>query len=131
MFFLGGITLKLFSLLLCLILLAGCEQGANNPDLQRLTKELDQTLQEAHQFFEGATSTGNELATKEVEKLFTFEYRVEELDSSLSPEEMQEQLQALGQERWECFHAEPQAKSLRFFCKRRPKTYLRYIPKLL
>lgn len=123
--------MKLSSLLLCLVFLFGCEQGADNPELQRLTKELDKTLQEAHQFFEGATSTGNELATKEVEKLFTFEYRVEELNNTLSPEEMQEKLQELGQDRWECFHAEPQAKSLRFFCKRRPKTYLRYIPKLL
>lgn len=123
--------MKRFVLLLCLLFLISCDQGSENSEIQRLTKELDQTLQEAHEFFQGATSTGTGMATKEVEKLFTFEYRVEEFENSLTSEELQDKLQELGQERWECFHAEPLAKSLRFFCKRRPKTYLRYIPKLL
>ena len=68
--------------------------------------------------------------TEEISKLSTFEYKVAEFKSNITNEELQTKLEELGQERWDCFHVERQTFTLTFFCKRRPKTYLRYIPKL-
>ena len=75
--------------------------------------------------------TGSELSTRsteEVQKLFQFEYFVEDIPLDLDAEEMQIRLQDLGKKRWDCFNMEHVAKgSIRVFCKRRPDSYLQYM----
>ena len=70
------------------------------------------------------------LTTDELNKLSAFEYHVAEIKRDLSIEELEKELSALGLERWECFEIEQLEKSYRIFCRRRPQTYLRYIPRM-
>ena len=71
----------------------------------------------------------SELTQDELSKLFTFEYKVLELDSKLTSDEIEAKLTDLGKEMWDCFAVTPSESVIKLFCKRRPKTYLRYIPR--
>ncbi len=76
------------------------------------------------------TSEAADSAGEEVNKVFTFEYRVLDIPQAASRAHIERELNAAGQEMWECFDMKEYGDSFRFFCKRRPKTYLRYIPRL-
>lgn len=125
--------LKSIVILVIFINFLGCN---NNEKIDKVKKDLEQTIQKANKNIQELTSEYankdklNELTTEEVEKLFTYEYKVLELDNSLSASEIEEQLQTLGKERWECFNVISEQKSYKVFCKRKPKTYLRYIPRV-
>lgn len=67
------------------------------------------------------------LAKEEVEKLFTIEYKVLTVAADLPADELEQKLQALGRERWECFHTYPVGGELRIMCRRRPQSYLRML----
>ncbi len=70
---------------------------------------------------------------EEVDKLFRWEYRVQDLPADLSAEDMEKRLAALGADGWECFSIVPGHSSTRTTCKRRPKsaiTYLKFLPGL-
>ena len=70
---------------------------------------------------------------EEVDKLFRWEYRVQDLPVDLSAEDMEKRLAALGVDGWECFSIVPGTSSTRTTCKRRPKsaiTYLKFLPGL-
>ena len=70
---------------------------------------------------------------EEVDKLFRWEYRVQDLPADLSAEDMEKRLAALGTDGWECFSIVPGPSSTRTTCKRRPKsaiTYLKFLPGL-
>ncbi len=76
----------------------------------------------------------SEKAQKEIEKLFTFQYKIVEYSDSLSAAELEKKLNKLGKERWDCFYVSHIKKNnqgkIRIFCKRKPKTYLRYVPRV-
>lgn len=78
---------------------------------------------------EGADSV-QKSASEEVGKLFVLEYKVIEYASTEPAESIEAALAALGAERWDCFHVEQRPDALRFYCKRTPKTFLRYIPRV-
>jgi hypothetical protein len=102
--------------------------------IDQLKKELDATVNDALKKIEGLGSETDKLhasATEEVEKLFMFEYKVAEIPLRAEKDEVNEKLSALGKDRWDCFYVEPKKDVLRFYCKRRPLSYLRYVPKLL
>lgn len=113
---------------ICLLFLLTACNTDSSPEAEALLKEMNRALESVK-----GSIGGNELdslASQEVEKLFVFEYKVIELESEESIDQLNEQLTELGKERWDCFHIEEQAKKIRLFCKRRPKTYLRYIPRV-
>lgn len=70
------------------------------------------------------------LAGDEIEKLHALEYRVEEIPWSSEIDELNQRLAELGRDRWDCFHLERAFDVNRIYCKRRPKSYLRYIPRV-
>lgn len=111
-----------------LLLLPSCKRPDSNDGI--IPKGIKQSIRSAKDTVADLTSDGSEMAQGEVEKLFVFEYKVVEFQMDLPASELQESLTLLGRERWDCFHVEPQELSNRFFCKRRPKTYLRYIPRV-
>ena len=121
-------------LALSLVLSVGGCQDQKGPDgLQKLTEEFSRTVQSAKEQFEKIAPQRQEIEQKagaETEKLFTFEYRVQEIGKDVKPAEIQARLAALGKDRWDCFHIEPRKDALLLFCKRQPKTYLRYIPRV-
>ena len=106
------------------IFLLGCK--ITDEEYQSIKGQIDN----AGSTLSNYTQSGKETASDEVEKLFIFEYEVFEYDLDMASSEQTEALTALGKERWECFHVQPTTESLRFYCKRRPRTYLRLIPRV-
>jgi hypothetical protein len=70
-----------------------------------------------------------QIKTKEqVEKLHQWEYLVEEVPLAAgSAGSLEARLQALGQQRWDCFNIQTQGALLQVACKRRPATALSYL----
>ena len=123
------------SRILLLIILAvglwGCD--TSSPDVRKLTDEFSRTVDDARKRLSDLTPSKDDirsLTTDELAKLAVFEYKVIDIKKDTSTQDMQEVLAALGQERWECFDTQDYRESLRFFCKRRPQTYLRYVPRM-
>lgn len=109
-----------------IILLSSCEhveKVTSNGD--RIAKKLAQDL--------GLNETDpgdiEQLAREEVDKLMQVEYLVEELPANISGANLQSKLSALGGERWDCFgiHLSADGTHLKVLCKRKPKSYLRYL----
>lgn len=126
-----------------LLLLPGCgssqEQPAATPSpqarssLEQISDELSAALEKASRKVSEIAPSGEQVkqsATGEVEKLYIFEYKVAEFSLDATAGEIESELNSLGKERWECFASERTEKNLRVMCKRRPKTYLRYIPRM-
>ena len=110
--------------------LPGCENRDTKQQLSQLSADLKHTLDEAKQAVSDLAPDTSKLSARtneEIEKLFRFEYKVEELDIKSSREALEEALVKLGLDRWDCFHLESNATALRIFCKRMPRTYLRYM----
>lgn len=110
------------------IALTGCQQQ-EEMTLDEVQKSLSKTLDQAGKTLGEITERSRrvpDIAQSEVEKIVSFEYRVMKISKTDEPELMEAELAALGEQRWDCFHVEPQGLDLLFFCKRRPKSYLRY-----
>ena len=96
-------------------------QGLSDSAVEHLNKAAEDLLKKA------------ENPVDEYKKLKQFEYKVFRVNFESSVQSIQDQLSALGEERWDCFHVEKllnkESKSveLTFFCKRRPATPLRYL----
>ena len=121
--------------LLLPLCLSGCDSRTGKKELNRLTEDVQEAIDLAQQKFDDVSPDGSKLhraASDEIEKLFSYEYTIKELDPSLSTTQLQAELDMLGMERWDCFSIQNINAQLRIICKRRPKTYLRYlIPDLL
>lgn len=101
--------------------------------LDELTSTLSSALNKTTDRVRELSPRADELkgmTTDEVNKLFAFEYRVQELPVTSTASEIEQAIAALGNERWECFDVESRKETLLIFCKRRPQTYLRYIPRV-
>ena len=100
---------------------------------QQVNKVIGESLEGIKAELRKLQPQANELSNQaqgEVEKLFSFEYEVAEFPETLSAEELEIELLNLGKDRWECFQVLHINKNLRAICRRVPKTYLRYIPRL-
>jgi hypothetical protein len=106
----------------------GCEQ------IPSTGEELEKTFQDAKSKVESLTPSRRDiegLASGEIEKLFTIEYKIIEVPKEDTALQIEESLSQYGRKRWECFHVDASGEYLRFFCKRRTKSYLRYIGSVL
>lgn len=113
--------------------LVSCGDSDEPSKLQKLTEDLQQVAKETKDALTELvpdTQGVKEGTQQEIEKLFIFEYKIVELAKDSSIQKMEEVLVDLGKDRWECFHIEPVPTGLQVFCKRRPKTPLRYIPRM-
>lgn len=123
--------LKLLFTCIFLLSLSGCkEEHGGSEQFSRLSEDLKETLKDAKRAVAGLapdTSAVQQKTNEEIEKLFRFEYKVEELAKEAPAGEIEASLARLGSDRWDCFHVESTPASLRLFCKRMPRTYLRYL----
>ncbi len=106
-------------------------------NLQSLTEELARRLGISPDDVNAAIGPHGEVlqakTKEEMDKLFRWEYRVQDLSSSMPAEEFERRLGELGSDGWDCFSILPEQRSLRLTCKRRPKsaiTYLKFLPGL-
>lgn len=116
-----------------MLILSACEPPINENELDQLKRELDQSLESAKRKIDELTPSKERISSEtseEFAKLNRFEYKVVEFDKSLPAAELESKLGELGNEAWECFHITTGEKILTVFCKRRPKTYLRYVPRM-
>jgi len=125
--------LKCLIIFIVIFNILGCSKSE---DLEKVKKDLEITINKANKNIKELTQEYTkkekieELTTDEFEKLFTYEYKVSEFSLELSVQEIEEGFQKLGKDRWECFDIEKDEESYKVFCKRKPKTYLRYIPRV-
>lgn len=114
-------------ILICLLSLSACEKSSESADIKTTLDEVKKTLNDL-------SSQTTSVANDELEKLNTFEYLVSELPLSSTTAEISEHLNKLGTDRWDCYQIFKENEYYRFFCRRMPKTYLRYLqylPKFL
>jgi hypothetical protein len=105
-------------------------QHAEDPKVKAVTDGVMKTYQEAKKDIASFTPQVQSMTTEEIEKLFAFEYNVIDIPERANRESIALTLQGLGKERWEVIQIIPQLDgSLRVFVKRRPQSYLRYIPR--
>ena len=129
-------SLFLPSLLAVVLSFSSCDSKKNNDEpgiFGEIAKKVGEEYSDAKQTFNEIAPSANDVkenTSKEVEKLFTFEYKVSEFDINSDSGKLEEELTALGKDMWECFDIIPSEKTIKVFCKRRPKTYLRYLPKM-
>ena len=131
--------LSLFALLFTPLVLA-CAAACSSPPAEKepergtiddLKRSFEETLGDLKKRLnDNVSPLADDLqqkAMQEYEKLSIIEYKVLEADRGMTAAQLQDKLGELGRERWECFAVEPGEKQLRFFCKRRPQSYLRYM----
>lgn len=123
---------KALILTLSLLFLLSCQETAekNMQDLGRHVKQLRDKAGEKIDQLSSSKEQVSEMTSEEFEKLSIFEYKIEELPLKSETAEIEQLLSNLGKQRWECFDVLQTEKTLRIFCKRRPETYLRYIPRI-
>jgi hypothetical protein len=112
--------------------LIGCDAGSK--DVEGVRQQLEALVDKTSRKVESLSSSPEEVSEKasaELEKLFTFEYKVVDFRRDSNSTSIQRALNELGQDRWECFQLIPVDAGIAALCKRRPKTYLRYIPRMV
>jgi uncharacterized lipoprotein NlpE involved in copper resistance len=139
------------SILLFLGILVGCDNqqqmvsSGNNATIPPTVSNtaLDSiidTLSSASEVLAPHAETLEQTTQTEIRKLFRWEYKVVDLDSSTAATDLEGSLNALGNDNWECLPATSigvvtapssySASTLRFYCKRRPRgplSYLRFV----
>ena len=105
-----------------LALAAGCRDAS----LADLTGDAQDVLDEARN---RAQAIG-ELSADELSEIWAIEYRTL-LVPHADLETLDEQLNALGQERWECYHVSDEAQGQRFYFKRPKSTAISNLTHLM
>lgn len=120
------------------LLLVGCNTSSDT--LSKAEESLTSLKVQAKELADSLSLKSKkvtESASQEMNKLFSIEYRVVDLLSTLSGEEIQKELNRLGSERWSCGTPQllasqnPAPEKLRFFCNRPSPTYLRYLKSVI
>lgn len=113
---------------LCLILLL---LSACNHEQEQITKELNQKLKSAIEDL----SKNPTQPIEEIKKLSQLEYKVITFNLETSPDKINDQLNDLGMDRWDCDtgfsrpRTPPTPPEIVIICKRTPETVLRFVPK--
>jgi len=101
--------------------------------IQNLNKHLDTASEHVQGMSVPDTEEIHARTKDEVEKLFRWEYKVQDVPGNPSAESFETTLTTLGDEGWECISFQPIPDGLRVTCKRKPRgalAYLKYIPGL-
>ena len=136
MFLIKRFTRHFLLFALTLTLFAACD--INREKTKQAVSSLESQVNELSNTVQTAVSKAE--APEELKKLQQYEYRIEVFAPDLSVADQTARLNALGKERWECFHIEARSKlsviaqtnnseELVVYCKRHPDTPLRYIPR--
>jgi hypothetical protein len=103
-------------------------------ELSEPKSDLDQYLDLARLTYERALKSGGEIAgqmkdwvKEDVSRIGAWKYKVVDFES-MSPTELEIQLNELGDGRWNCFWVHPTEKGLRMFFKKPSMSYLRAAP---
>ena len=109
-------------------LLAGCDTAA--PSSAKIIADLQGAIGEAQERLNELAPDSEDVqkaAAKEVGRLYAVEYKVVVVDPALSAAALEQQLTALGAERWECGQSFRAADEMRIICRRLPLSYLKLL----
>jgi hypothetical protein len=110
---------------------AAAEAGAEAEELSAAARALDQ-LSSAYDDLAALVDRNPgeavQWAQDDIENLGDWEYRIEEYDAGLPTPDLQAQLNALGEERWEVFWMEATPAGVRVYLKRSSISYLSRLP---
>lgn len=146
-----GAIVQMCTLVLGAFILSGCNDSKNQTQsgavatpgaavsdelsVSKLLGSLTERVQGASGGVQQALGPHGEViqerTKEEVEKLFRWEYRVVDIDSTLPAPDFEKRLSELGNEGWECFDIATVSTTTRVTCKRRPRSaiaYLKFIP---
>ena len=124
---------KLFviSVVLLLLLSSGCSENA--APKSKSNKE-NPYWKKAKELYEKAKESGEivpedmvDWTKEDIKKIGTWEYKIVFFDVE-SDSGLEEELNTLGKERWECFWIEKRENRLTLFLKRPTRSYLKAIP---
>ncbi|MEZ4753643.1 MAG: hypothetical protein R3A13_04955 [Bdellovibrionota bacterium] len=110
----------------------GCDQNSDQT-LDEIKGGLEKGIETARKSIESLSpdkSDTTAAAVDELEKLFRFEYKTFRISRAEGSAGIERELQELGLERWECFQVIDMIQEVEVYCKRRPKSYLRYFKAL-
>ena len=113
---------KLIPLCLLLVISVGCQEAPLN-DLKGGARDV----------IEGARKKAQELgelSAEELQAIWAIEYKTLEVTHA-DLAALDEQLNALGQERWECYHVSEDGQGKVFYFKRGKSTAIAYLTNLL
>lgn len=122
--------IKILALVIITVICCACDSGSGaRKELDKLQSDLSALLSQAKQQLEPHKEQVESYTKGELDKLFQLEYEVREIPLGSDTNVVSAALAELGEQRWDCFHIDHSALNLRIFCKRKPKSYLRYIPR--
>jgi len=121
---------KLFNFFLVplgLIFLVSCE----NDTSKSLENIVSKTIQASDSAIEQVGNLNADDAKKEFKKLSQFEYQVLSVKKEIPTEELEGRLAVYGANGFDCSPPVVRAEDMITVCKRRPESYLRYIPQTI
>ncbi len=122
--------MKILLLVLFCSILSCKEIRDNTPqEISKLKDQVTELTDSMKEYFDSPS------APSEIKKLYQYEYKVLQYPIKNLPL-IEQHLAELGKERWDCFDTEKllieeKEPLLIVFCKRKPETPLKYIPKTL
>lgn len=109
---------------------AGCESGPTAEDLRQQLEDSLADVKDAVKDLAPVKERVQSGTLEELEKLHKLEYRIVEVPFDTASKDIESLLSKLGDDRWDCFHVERRDDNYLVMCKRFPKSYLRYIPRV-
>ncbi len=121
--------------LILVILSVGLIACGDGKEAARKIDALQRNVEDLISSNDTLKNLSTEDASTELKKLRQFEYRIFSLPAGVNDDQIEAALNLHGKNFWECFDVERVSKEegveLRFFCKRKPETLLRYLPQTL
>ncbi|MCY3844794.1 MAG: hypothetical protein OXH69_14780 [Acidobacteria bacterium] len=112
--------------LIALCVALGCAAGCQQAPLDELRGGAQEVLDDARNRVEAI----GELSTEELREIWAIEYRtVVVADADMAT--LDERLNVLGQERWDCYHVSEEEDGTVFYFKRRKSNALAHLTNLL
>ncbi len=119
---------------LCTVFLFSSLIGCNRKETKELQNQVSALTKSVTDLVgENVTTKG---AIDEVSKLQQYEYKVISIPHDSTSADIEATLNKYGKERWDCFSQDKHLsvegsgrEEIRFFCRRRPETPLRFIPR--
>ncbi len=112
----------LISVCFLIAISVGCQEAPLN--------DLKESAQEAIENAQTKAKELRELSAEELQEIWAIEYKtIKVTHSDLAA--MDEQLNELGQERWDCYHVSEDAEGKVFYFKRRKSNAIAYLTNLL
>lgn len=112
-----------------ILALSACDDPKSSQaidDLKRSVKDLQNSVSGS---IAPAAREVQNLASGEVDKLFSIEYKVVQIPNDAPVNTLEVTLAQLGADRWECFSMLERAGATVISCHRRPTSYLRWVLK--